>query len=623
MNTYASNADKKADKKASKLAIGTFVKHRAIALCAVTALAIAASCLLAFVYQLLRGTEVDYLLVALIPALGMPILSALVSRIEPTSSAREDDLLTRNAQLERANRRYQQMIDLAPVPICIVEGDRSSRSFTYVNEEALRLIGYSRDEMLGHNASKMTFLNDEDAQFYMQHVVESMKTGVPLRLEMPLYRKGRVVGQFEFNCRYIMEGEELFGILFVMDIEERKRQEQAVIDAKNRAEHALLAESRFLSNMSHEIRNPLNGVLGMVSHALDETREPAIKDMLETASAAGGHLLSIVDDILDFKKIEEGEFTLASESFDFHEASRLMRQIYLRNAKDHGVDFEFASNLADLPRFVIADRKRLTQVLMNLISNAIKFTPEGGKVTLSSSYGHHQQTLRFSVQDTGLGMSADTLAHLFERFKQGNDGTTKQFKGTGLGLAITKELVNLMGGSISVESAPGEGSTFVVEVPLKIDEDRERLQDERAEATAAITAMEHIDLRGIRVLCVDDCNINLMVLDKPLRRAGADVTLANSARQALSLLSSDRFDLVLTDISMPDMDGEEMYRRLIASGSDVPVVAITANVLRADIERYMSSGFAATLPKPIHAKRLIGIVSEFGKPRDTTMSYAP
>lgn len=404
-----------------------------------------------------------------------------------------------------------------------------------------------------------------------------------------------------------------FGLFSIfMWLSYHQTQTRLLSDAIERAYEAKAAESRFLSNMSHEIRNPLNGVLGLLRQAIDEDDPKHTEDQLQTALHSGERLRRILDDILNLKKLQAEEFTLEHESFDL---SQDMGSIVvatarsLAKAKHVQVISETENNR--LPRLVVGDATRITQIGINLVSNAVKFTPEHGVVTIRQSYDYEKEELTLEVSDTGIGMSPETIATLFQRFKQASDGTTKGFQGTGLGLAISKNLIDLMGGRITVESEPGKGSTFTVTVPLAVDQSQERARATEAAPEQRIRSDgDEKSLEAISVLCVDDSSINLKVVSRPLNKAGASVTTALSGSEALDLIRVHDFDIVLTDISMPEMDGEQLQQELKQWKIDLPVVAVTGNVLEVDVKRYLSNGFVATIAKPIDIDQLIEVVEQ-------------
>lgn len=371
------------------------------------------------------------------------------------------------------------------------------------------------------------------------------------------------------------------------------------------------AESRLLSNMSHEMRNPLNGMLGLLHNAIEESDPQLIKSQLQTALVAGEQLHKIVDDILDIKKMEAGEFKLVNEPFDYLSLGESLRRLIGGLAAQKNIDIQFELGSDRFPRFVIGDKVRITQIVHNLLGNAIKFTPENGCVITTQSYDYDTETVTFKVQDSGIGMTPETMSILFTRFKQADDGSTKQHQGTGLGLAITKRLLDLGGGTIEVESEPGEGSTFTVKAPLPVDWERENawLEGKVAEVTPVTPAAAPV-IRDVRVLCVDDSRINLKVASRPLIKAGAQVEAVLSGKEALALLESRDFDIVISDISMPEMDGEELQQHIRQIRPELPVVALTGNVLEDDVERYLANGFVAALAKPLDVDRLFEVIDQ-------------
>ena len=412
--------------------------------------------------------------------------------------------------------------------------------------------------------------------------------------------------------RYIMQSVLVVGFVFSfwMLTTTQRLQVSLLTESNREANEARQAESRFLSNMSHEIRNPLNGLLGLVRQARKMTTEVSVARHLDTALRAGDQLRYIVDDILDLKKLEAGGFRLDIEPFETKSLEKLVASIREGLLAEHPVKFVSGTDLAQIPAYLLGDPIRIAQIATNLLSNALKFTPRDGMVTATASYDHEHEILHYSVSDTGIGMSPETVASIFDRFTQAQDGTTKSFRGTGLGLAIARHLAELMGGTITVESAPGKGSTFKASIPLP---------------TARIAGSDSVDtlgadqrltdatdasspLAGLRALCVDDSEINLAVLALPLETGGASVVTASSGADALEHLRSGQVDVVLTDISMPGMDGVELLREIRNLGLDLPVLAITGNVLAEDVDRYRVAGFAAVLGKPLDPEQLIASV---------------
>lgn len=373
------------------------------------------------------------------------------------------------------------------------------------------------------------------------------------------------------------------------------------------------AESKFLSNMSHEIRNPLNGIIGMLREIESEAEDVddfGIKYSAQVGLTAGEQLLNIVNDILDLKKIQEGHITAELESVDMWQLAKNRDIVLARLAADKGIKYSNDSFFESMPRYLMVDKQRYNQALMNIIGNAIKFTEEG-EVVVTGNYVDGEIVI--TVRDTGIGMSQETLEVLFDRFKQADFSTAKRFQGTGLGLAITKELVTALGGRIDVESELGVGSTFTLYMPAAVDEARQAAFDAGEVAAEVFPEQKEIVLGGVHVLAVDDNRINLAVVNKILQKSDASVVTAASGLEALEKLANQDFDIIVTDISMPEMDGEELLEQVKNEFPLLPVVAVTGNVMSEDVKRYIAAGFSAVLPKPINAQELLRTIRSLVK----------
>ncbi|MDP1667852.1 PAS domain S-box protein [Phaeovulum sp.] len=367
--------------------------------------------------------------------------------------------------------------------------------------------------------------------------------------------------------------------------------------AKAQAEAANRAKSTFLANMSHEIRTPLNGVLGMAELLESALLDKAHQRMIGTIRESGETLLNILNDILDMSKIEAGKLTLEQFPFQPTELARRVEDLHSLRAQEKGLGFEVLTG-AGADQWRIGDPHRLRQVLHNLVGNAIKFT-ERGEVTIKLS-GKKDAPLIIEVRDSGIGMTPEQIATLHEEFSQADTTITRRYGGTGLGMAITTKLVEMMGGTITVTSSPGVGTTIRLKLPLPVSEQPNAL----AEAEAPLTS-----LAGIRVLAADDNAINRTVLEAMLQRKGADVTMVEDGLRAVNAWAAGHFDIVLLDISMPVMDGmtalHEIRDREAASGaSEVPIIAVTANAMSHQVAEYLMSGFDSCLAKPVEMAAL-------------------
>uniref|UniRef100_I2PZ70 histidine kinase n=1 Tax=Desulfovibrio sp. U5L TaxID=596152 RepID=I2PZ70_9BACT len=379
--------------------------------------------------------------------------------------------------------------------------------------------------------------------------------------------------------------------------------------AEEGARQASRAKSEFLANMSHEIRTPLNGIMGMVHLARMKSEDRTILSYLELADASAQHLLGIVNDVLDISKMEAGKTRLARQAFDLRREFEATLTPFRIAAQGKGVVLDYAV-APDVPDHVAGDVGRLRQVLTNLVGNAVKFTGQGRIDVWVDRAGEADaaggQRLRVAIRDTGIGVPADRLERIFESFEQAHTSAHVLYGGTGLGLSIAKRLVELMGGDIRAESREGEGSTFTFTIRLEAV----------APAPAGPAGAAAPAGRPLRVLVAEDNPVNRLYIEELLRQLGHEVLLAGTGREALETLAQGGFDLVLMDIRMPEMGGDEATRIIRTSppdgvARDVPVVALTAYALKDEIARFMQSGFNAYLTKPVELESLKRMLSMF------------
>jgi light-regulated signal transduction histidine kinase (bacteriophytochrome)/ActR/RegA family two-component response regulator len=396
--------------------------------------------------------------------------------------------------------------------------------------------------------------------------------------------------------------------LLFHDTTRAERARDALQSAQERAEHLALMKSSFLANMSHEIRTPMNGILGMMQLLQTICVEPEQKRYLDIMQRSGDLMINVINDILDFSKIESGRVDIEKRPFDLTAVIEGVLDLMTPRAQEKSLElaaeFDFPA-----PRWFEGDSFRLRQVILNIVGNALKFTSVG-KVLVRVSYeteGPQQGNVVFRISDTGIGISADQLQHVFDKFHQADHSTTRKHGGTGLGLAISRELAVLMGGNISLASTIGVGSTFTVSVPLKASSDPDQSMPEKAPA-ATQQGKAAAPGAGRRILVAEDDRTNQIVVEAMLKMQGFEVVLAESGLRALDRMVGARYDLILMDCQMPGMDGYQTTARIRAmEGPErhTPIVALTANALPEDRQRCLDAGMDDYLAKPIQMQRLL------------------
>ena len=398
---------------------------------------------------------------------------------------------------------------------------------------------------------------------------------------------------------------------------EEQKQKQLLMTAAEEADAANKAKSAFLLSMSHDIRTPMNAIIGFTNIALHQNTVSDIHDSLKKVQQSSNHLLSLLNDVLDFSRIESGKVTISPEPVDMNQLTDNVQAIM--NGLLYNRDLQFEVHRENLKNpYVLADVVRIREVLVNLLGNAVKFTKDGGAITLDiSSYpGADEKHIitRYVVRDNGIGMSEEFQKKLFDPFSQEDDANARtQYKGTGLGMAITKKYVDMMGGSIAVESKKGVGSTFTVEIPLELPE--QVIPSEQKQHL-------HRDLTGIHVLMAEDNDLNAELATIMLEDAGMTVTRASDGKEVVNLFKNHprgTYDLILMDIMMPNMDGHQAAKAIRALGIErsdavtIPIIALSANAFIDDIQESLNSGMNDHISKPINMEELIDTITKYIK----------
>lgn len=470
------------------------------------------------------------------------------------------------------------------------------------NRRASELYGFTRTELIGKTQDDLTYASDDKLRQLAHKQLQLAESGTPHAFEWPARRADGTLLWVEVNLRATLINERPRILAVVRDITERKEASRLLEEARSAADAANRAKNEFLANMSHEVRTPLNGIMGLSqllrTTALNQEQHEYL-DMLDSSSR---NLLLLINDILDISRIEAGSLRLEETPFSPDSLLQEVHSIYEKVADEKGITLQCI--IADrLPQALLGDPLRLKQVLINLIGNAIKFTSHGG-VTLTvrcAGVESGQIRLAFVVEDSGIGMSAETLQKVFNPFTQADSSTARIHGGSGLGLAICRRLTELMQGSITATSSLGHGSSFTVELPFGICS----LAMEPELPVAAATEL----LRpGLQILLVEDQEVNRTFVQRLLERQGQLVTPAVDGLMALDLLERNRYDLMLLDIQMPGMGGEEVLARLrtaeAVSSGHLPVIALTAHALAGDRELLLASGFDGYVAKPVQMELL-------------------
>lgn len=516
--------------------------------------------------------------------------------------------ITERRLAEDKLRKLSRAVEQSPVTVMITD---VQGKIEYVNPKFTQVSGYAISEVIGKSPSILKS-GSHGVDFYKDMWGTILK-GEEWRGEFHNRRKD---GQLYWELATISplrnrDGKTTHFIAIKEDITERKKAEAELRKAKEDAEAANRAKSDFLSHMSHELRTPMTAILGFAQllesfgeESFSERQNDCVKEILH----AGYHLMELINEVLDLSSIESGKLSLSIEMVGIKPIIKDCISLILPLADQHNVTIKEISHGCS-NNYVCADKTRLKQILLNLLSNAVKYNREGGEVIIKCRK-QGEKFVRISVTDTGEGFPKEEYMELFEPFKRLVSDRKKSIEGTGIGLSISKNLIQLMGGNLGVESSPGEGSTFWIDIVM----DKSREPFETGEEPNIPKVQEREELKKYTLLYVEDNISNLKLVTQILaRRSDIVMITAQTARLGLELAYAHRPDLILLDIMLPDMDGYEMVEHLRAREEtrSIPLVALSANAMPRDIERGLKTGFAYYLTKPLDIVEFMSVMDEF------------
>jgi len=545
---------------------------------------------------------------------GIVILSLLVIRhlirmhhlVKELKQANDNETEARH-NIEKISAEIQDLYNNAPCGYHSIDGEGR---IVAMNDTELKWLGYTREEVVG-KLFIYDLLEEETAKSVRENFPTFKKNGFIKERRLIMRTKTRITFPVVLNsvAIYDQDGNYVASRSTIFDITEQQKTETALKEARQQAIESANVKEQFLANMSHEIRTPINSVIGFTNLLQKTSMAEEQQQFVNLIQSASENLLTIINDILDISKIEAGMLRIEKNPFSLRGLCNSIETMFYHKAREKNLSFSL--NIQDnIPDTLTGDAVRLTQIMVNLISNAIKFTQKGGisiNITTLGQTSDHVR-LRFSIKDNGIGIPVDKLDAIFERFQQGETDTTRKYGGTGLGLSIVRNLVQLQGGQIEVDSDPGKGTEFVFEIEYSLVPVGVALASslsERSEISAGA-------FPDARILVVEDNAMNQLLIKFTFQSWKINYELADNGVKAIEWLQRDKFDLVLLDIQMPLMDGyatSQAIRKELKS--DIPIIAMTAHALAGEREKCLSHGMNDYISKPIHEKELYGLLKRY------------
>jgi PAS domain S-box-containing protein len=519
-----------------------------------------------------------------------------VAELEQSSGTTEKLIVNREAKFKGIIDNFRLgLLEVAP-----------NGTIIRANESFCEMSGFSGEELIGKDGGEI--LLDEVERERMKVRNASRIEGEEDVYELRVLNKQKEPRYWLVSAAPLLgdEGNVHGSIGIHWDITQMKEMEFELIEAKRKAEESSKAKAMFLANMSHEIRTPLNGIVGMAEQLAQSQLDADQRYFIDIMRSASSTLLSIINDVLDISKIESGKFSIETIPFSLNKTVRQTLSIFEEKAKlaDISLDIEL---MDDRETIHLGDPHRLSQVLFNIVGNAIKFTHSGYvRVTSQLKRGENDVcSVSFTIEDTGVGMDMAYLAKVFEAFSQEDASITRKFGGSGLGLSIARSIIQIMGGTIQIESEKGKGTRVNIRIPMRISNDKTK-QD----------IVEMIDLqkslKGLRVLAVEDNELNRMVLQVILKKCEVVVSIAHNGQEAIDLIQEKEFDIVLMDVQMPMVDGLEATKYIREELKfTTPIIGLSANAMREEVEICKQAGMNDYLVKPYSERALVEVMKKW------------
>jgi PAS domain S-box-containing protein len=543
-------------------------------------------------------------------------ITASFERAETHRQRIEDERRRADEALQRSEIAYRALIEELPgTVVTVVDPDLR---YDFVGGYANETEGWRRYDLEGKTLAEIV---DPERLDQVEAQYRAALAGEHSSFDLQKGERSFWIQTFPVRRE---DGQVLGAMSLSQDITERKQVEAELQVARDKALEASMMKSEFVANMSHEVRTPLNGVIGMTQLLLDTGLTHEQREYVEMAHSSGEALLAIVNDILDFSKIEAGKLDLEATEFDLRATVEDVRKMLGGRADEKGIGLTVEVE-EGVPAIVRADPVRLRQVLINLVSNAVKFTAEGGVVVRvgPARLTADRVVVRFEVADSGIGIESSQIERLFESFSQADSSTTRRYGGTGLGLAISRQLVELMGGEIGAEGAPGEGSTFRFSIPFETsptagDPATPPKEASRAghvkDGARASAPRDPGETGGIAplVLVAEDNAVNRMLAVRMLEKRGYLVDVASDGRAAVEAVERAGYAAVFMDCQMPELDGYAAtaeIRRREGSARHTPIIAMTASSMKGDRERCIAAGMDDYLSKPIRTSEFDAVIA--------------